>query len=138
MSFREKILWVAFITMVGGFGFYFLTLLTPIGKDASPDYYLGLLFLIIGLVVGSMLIATMILFIRNRSEITFKEDERDRNIHKAATQIAYYPLLLGVWASGALFHNGVSVPTMLNILMAVLVGAESIRLGYQIFLYRKA
>lgn len=138
MSFREKIIWVAFITMVGGFGFYFLTLLTPIGKDASPDYYLGLLSLIIALVIGSMSITTLILFIRNRSEVTFKEDERDHNIHKAATQIAYYPLLLGVWASAALFHNGVSTPTMLNILMAVLVGAESIRLGYQIFLYRKA
>lgn len=138
MSFREKMLWVAFVAMMGGFGFYFLTLLTPIGQNASPDYYLGLLFTIIGLTIGSMLVATIILFIRNRSEVTFKEDERDRDIHKAATQIAYYPLLLGVWASGALFHHGVSTPTMLNILLAVLVGAESIRLGYQIFLYRKA
>ncbi len=138
MSFREKILWVAFTAMMGGFGFYFLTLLTPIGKGASPEYYLGLLILVIGLTIGSMLIATVILFIRNRSEVIFKEDERDKDIHRAATQIAYYPLLLGVWCTGALFHHGISTPTMLNILLAVLVGAESIRLGYQIYLYRKA
>ena len=138
MSFREKMLWVAITAMGLGFGFYFVTLLSPIGENATADYYVGLLLSIIGITIGAMLIATLLLFLRDRSEVHFTEDERDRDIHKSGTQMAYYPLLLGVWGAGILYHHGVSTPTMLNALLAVIVSAEMIRLGYQIYLYRKA
>lgn len=138
MSFREKMLWVATTSMGLGFGFYFITLLTPIGNNATPDYYVGLLLSIIGVTIGAMIIATLFLFLRDRSDVYFTEDERDRDIHKSGTHMAYYPLLLGVWGSGLLYHHGASTPTMLNTLLAIIVFAEMIRLGYQIYLYRKA
>jgi len=137
MSFREKMLWVALTAMAGGFGFYFLTLLTPIGKDATPDYFVGLILIILGFVLASMTIAAIAMALRNRNEATWKEDERDRDIHRAGTQAAYYPLLLGVWATGVVFHHDFGITVTLNFLLAIVVMAEFIRLGWQIWLYRK-
>ena len=75
--------------------------------------------------------------IRTPAEANLKEDERDRSIHYRGTHYAYYPMVLGIWLCIGLIFAGYSTPTLLNTLLAVVVFAEMVRIGVQLYLYRR-
>lgn len=138
MSFREKIHWVAFIAMLLAFGWYFLTF--PWHAAASPAALWtagGMLIpLTIGIIVA-MTVATAIMAIRNRGEVHIAEDERDRTIHWYGTHLAYYPMVVGTWAGIGLIFAEAPPAILLNLLLAMVVISELLRIGSQIWLYRR-
>lgn len=139
MAFREKIHGVAFVTMLLAFGWYFLAF--PWRDAASPGALWtagGMLIpLTLGIIVA-MTVATAIMAIRNRSEVNLAEDERDRAIHWRGTHLAYYPMVVGTWACIGLIFTGAPPAILLNLLLAMVVLSELVRIGSQIWLYRRS
>ncbi len=135
MSFREKMHWASLVAILLGFGFYFFTLHTI--PHTSHDYYIGLLIGVIGFIIAVMTIAAIIFAIQNSKDAHARADERDRLIHMRGTHLAYYILVLGVWALAFAAHYGHGMFFLLNSMLFVLVLAECIRIGAQLYHYRK-
>lgn len=138
MSFREKIHWAAFIGIAGAFGWYFLTypwdiVSTPAGIGAIA----GMLVPVTIIIIVLMSVTAGYLAIRYPREANLKEDERERAIHLRGTHAAYYPLVIGSYGiMGALF-NHLSTALMINLLLAVIITAELVRVGVQLWIYRR-
>lgn len=138
MSFREKIHWVAFIGLVAGFGWFFLsypwaTANTRMGMLTSVwMLFPTTIIFLVPMIAGSAYFA-----IRTPKEANLKEDEREKSIHLKGTHAAYYPLVLGVWANIFAMINGLMYGWSVNILMATLVLSELVRVGAQLYYYRR-
>ena len=93
LSFQEKSLWLMFISLVGGFGFYLVAVLPTDAVDVMPHqvvlFVLAVVMLVIMQLVGHIVIAIM----DRRTET----DERDRLIELKATRNAAYVLATGVF-----------------------------------------
>ena len=138
MSFREKIHWVTLVTMIAAFGWYFLAY--PWGIAASPAGLwasAGMLLPVAIAIIVAMTIASAWMAIRTPAEANLKEDERDRSIHYRGTHYAYYPLVVGIWVNIFLIFWGIGQAQQLNLMIATLVVAELVRIGTQLFLYRR-
>lgn len=138
MSFREKIHWVTLVTMILAFGWYFLAY--PWQIVASPAGFWAAAGMLVPVTIGTiivMTIATACMAIRTPKEVDLKEDERDRSIHLKGTHYAYYPLVIGVWANIVALFWGVSAAAHLHLLLATVVLAELVRIGAQLYLYRR-
>ncbi|MEY3634674.1 MAG: hypothetical protein RLZZ61_1084 [Pseudomonadota bacterium] len=138
MSFREKIHWVAFLSLILGFGWYFLSYPWAVANTRAgmlTSVWMLIPTTIIFLV--PMVAGTVWFSIRTPKEANLKEDEREKTIHLKGTHAAYYPLVLGIWANIFALINGLSYGWSVNILMATLVSAELIRVGAQLYLYRR-
>lgn len=138
MSFREKIHWVTLVTMALAFGWYFLVYPwqvadSPAGVVASA----GMLVPVTILIIIVMTIATAFFAIQTPGEVSIKEDERDRTIHMHGTHFAYYPLVVGIWINIFLIFWGVGQARQLNLMIATLVAAELVRIGVQLFFFRR-
>lgn len=138
MSFREKIHWVAFVAIALAFGWYFLTLPSAIADGHAGLWAsAGLLLLpTLGIIIA-MTLATALLAIRNPREVTFAEDERDRHFHLRGTHLAYYPMVVGSWLCIGLIFGGTNEVILLRVLLAMVVLSELVRIGSQIWFYRK-
>jgi hypothetical protein len=138
MSFREKIHWVAFISLGLSFGWFFLSypwaiVNTPAGVAATA----GMLLPVTIAIIVSMSVVAAALAIKSPKEAHLKEDEREKTIHLKGTHMAYYPLVLGVWANlFAIFYH-ISAAGRLNLLIATVVIAELVRVGAQLYYYRR-
>jgi hypothetical protein len=97
----------------------------------------GLLVPVTIAIIVAMTVATAVLAIRNRAEVNAREDERDRSFHLRGTHYAYYPLVVGIWVNIFLIFWGVSQAQQLNLMLATLVAAELVRIGTQLYLYRR-
>lgn len=135
MSFREKMHWASLIAILLGFGFYFTTLHTV--PHTSHDYYIGLLIAIVGFIIVTMTVAAIIFAIQNSGDAHAKTDERDKLIHMRGTHAAYYALMLGAWGVTVAAHFGHGMFFLLNLLLAIIVVAESVRIGTQLYFYRR-
>ena len=138
MSFREKTHWVTLIVILAAFGWYFLQLHTVLphgpGNIAASG---GLLTGVTITIILAMSVVIGIIAAMNPREAHLKDDERDRAIHWRGTHYAYYPIVIGVWLCiGAIFY-GYSAATILHSLLAVVVLAEVVRIGSQLWLYRR-
>lgn len=136
MSFREKMHWAAFVGLAGAFGWYFLRypwsiVDTPAGVGAVA----GMLVMVTVIVAGLMIVTASFLAIRHPRDAHLKEDEREQNLHMRGTFAAYYPLVLGVYAVIIAVFNHVGGAALLNLLIAVVVFAELLRVGWQLWLY---
>ncbi|PZQ24002.1 MAG: hypothetical protein DI569_03070 [Sphingopyxis macrogoltabida] len=138
MSFREKIHWVAFVTMTLAFGWYFLRYPWQIADGrAGLAATAGMLVPVTIAIIAAMTVATALLAIRSPADVDLTEDERDRMFHRRGTHLAYYPLVLGVWATIVLIFWGAQPGLLLNLLLAAVVCAELVRIGSQILFYRR-
>ncbi|MEE9433781.1 MAG: hypothetical protein V3V15_06050 [Sphingorhabdus sp.] len=138
MLFREKIHWVTLFTMIVAFGWYFINYPWQVVDMKAGVWATGAMLLVtaIGIIIV-MTVATAFFAIRAPGEAHLKEDERDRVIHSRGTHLAYYPLVIGVWVNlGAAFY-GLSQAGQINLLLATVVLAELVRIGSQIYLYRR-
>ena len=138
MSFREKIHWVTLVTMAAAFGWY--SPASPWQAAAGPAAAWGTAGLLVPVTIAiivAMTVATAFLAIRNRAEVDIKEDERDRGFHMRGTHYAYYPLVVGIWINIFLIFWGVGQAQQLNMMIATLVLAELVRIGTQLYLYRR-
>jgi hypothetical protein len=138
MSFREKIHWVSFLSLFVAFGWYFLTYpWEVVGSPAGVLAVAGMLVPVTIIIIGVMAVTTAFFAIRTPKEVNLNEDERDRLIHIRGTHLAYYPLVVGVWANIIAMFYRLSVGEHLNLLIATVVIAELVRVGSQIFFYRR-
>jgi hypothetical protein len=138
MSFREKIHWAAFIGLVLGFGWYFISYPWEIvATDAGVGAVAGMLVPVTIIIIIVMTLTTAYFAIRTPTEVNIKEDERERTFHIRGTHLAYYPLVLGVWGNMIAMFYRLSVGEHLNLLIATVVIAELVRVGSQLYYYRR-
>jgi hypothetical protein len=138
MSFREKMHWVALVGLVLGFGWYFLSYPWGIANTQAGVWTaVGMLIPVTIIFLIPMIAGTAYFAVRTPKEANLKEDEREKVIHLKGTHAAYYPLVLGIWANVFALVNGLSFGWSVNILMATLVVAELIRVGAQLYYYRR-
>lgn len=138
MSFREKIHWSAFLALSIAFGWYFLSYpWEMVRTDAGVAAVAGMLVPVTILIIAVMSITAAYFAIRTPKEVNLKEDERERTFHIRGTHLAYYPLVLGVWANMIAMFYRLSVAEHLNLLIATVVIAELVRVGSQLFYYRR-
>lgn len=138
MSFREKLHWAAFLGIAGAFGWYFISYPWAIvGTRAGIGAVAGMLIPVTIIIVVIMTVVATTLAIRFPREAHLKEDERERDIHRRGTHAAYYPLVIGVYSILVAAFWGFSGAGLLNWVLAVVVVAELIRVGAQLWLYRR-
>lgn len=138
MTFREKTHWLAFFGLAIGFGWYFLAYpWDSAGTKAGMYASLGMLVPVTIIFLIPMIIGTAYFAIRSPKDANVKEDERERLIHMKGTHYAYYPLVLGGWFSIFAIVNGATYGLAINCLMATLVLAELVRIGVQLYFYRR-
>jgi hypothetical protein len=138
MSFREKIHWVALVGLLLAFGWYFLTYPWAIANTQAGVWAaVGMLIPVTIIFLVPMITGTAYFAIRTPKEANLKEDEREKTIHLRGTHMAYYPLVLGIWANVFFLINGIGFGYSVNILMATLVISEVIRVGAQLYYYRR-
>jgi hypothetical protein len=138
MSFREKIHWVALVSLILGFGWYFMSY--PWATANTRDGMLTSVWMLIPttlIFLVPMVIGSVWFAIRTPKEANLREDEREKMIHLKGAHAAYYPLVIGVWANIFALINGLNYGWSVNILMATLVSAELVRVGGQLYLYRR-
>ena len=133
LSFQEKSLWLMSVSLVVGFGFYFVTVLPTDAVDVMPHqvvlFVLAIVMLVIMQIVGHIVIA----IVDRRTET----DERDRLIELKGTRNAAYVLATGVFLAlcAALLTEGNFVFT--HVLLGFWVLAQLMEIGSQLFLYRR-
>ena len=133
VSFQEKSLWLMFVSLVVGFGFYFAMVLPAGAADVLPQqvvlFILAVVMLVVMQVVGHIVIAII-----DRRTTT---DERDRLIALKGTRNAGYVLATGVFLAlcAALVTDGNFVFT--HVLLASWVLAQLVEIGSQLVLYRR-
>lgn len=138
MSFREKTHWVAFTALLAGFGWYYVHYpWSELDQPAGLIVSAAMLSVATVIVLGLMTIAATIMAIRSPREANLSADERDRTIHWRGTHIAYYPLVVGVWANVIFIFYRPSPAAALNLLIGTVLVAELIRVGAQLWLYRR-
>ncbi|GAO77322.1 hypothetical protein SC1_00612 [Sphingopyxis sp. C-1] len=126
------------VTMILAFGWYFL--LYPwriVGSPAGVMATAGMLVPVTIAIIVAMTIATAFLAIRSPHEAEAREDERDRDFHLRGTHFGYYPLVIGIWINIFLIFWGIGQAEQLNLMIATLVVAELVRIGTQLYLYRR-
>jgi hypothetical protein len=133
LSFREKSLWLMFVTLIACFGFYFVTVLPPSAADVVPQqvvlFTVAVVLLVIMQIVGHILIA-----IADRRTDT---DERDRLIELKGMRNASYVLATGVFLAlcVAMTSDGNFVFT--HVLLGSWVLAQLVEIGSQLVLHRR-
>lgn len=138
MSFREKTHWAAFIGIFVAFGWYFIAypwqmVDTPAGVGAVA----GMLVPVTIIIIAVMAATAAFFAIRAPKEVHVKEDERERGIHLRGTHLAYYPLVLGCWANMIAIFYRFTPGVYLNMMIATVVLAELVRVGAQLYYYRR-
>lgn len=133
LSFREKSLWLMFVTLAAAFGFYFVTVLPPTAANVRPPqvilFFVAVVLLVILQIVGHVAIAIM-----DRRTDT---DERDRLIELKGARNASYVLATGVFIAlcAAMMTDGNFVFT--HLLLAFWVLAQLVEIGSQLVLHRR-
>jgi hypothetical protein len=133
LSFQEKSLWLMFVSLVGVFGFYFVTALPASAANVLPHqvvlFVLAVVMLVIIQIAGHIVIA----IVDRRSEM----DERDRLIALKGTRNGDFVLATGVFLAlcAAVLTNGNFVFT--HLLLGFWVLAQLVEIGSQLYLYRR-
>ena len=138
MAFNEKLHWASFLALIAAFGWYFSSypyqiIDTPAGVAAVA----GMLVPVTIIIVVVMTATAVFLAIRSPKDANMKGDERERNFHIRGTHLAYYPLVIGMWGNMIAMFYRLSVAEHLNLLIATIVVAELIRVGSQLYYYRR-
>ncbi len=133
LSFREKSLWLMFVTLAATFGLYFLIVLPPSAANVRPPqvilFVVAIVLLVIMQIVGHAVIAIM----DRRTD----SDERDRLIELKGTRNASYVLATGVFFAlcAAMVTDGNFVFT--HLLLAFWVLAQLVEIASQLVLHRR-
>ncbi|NJS13756.1 MAG: hypothetical protein HC788_02945 [Sphingopyxis sp.] len=138
MTFREKTNWVALVVMLIAFGWFFVQthLVLPRGDEHLAASGGLLIIITIGIIIAMSIIIGFIAA-RNPGEAHVSVDERERSIHWCGTHYAYYPAVIGMWSCIGLIFSGRDRVTLLYSLLGVVVFCEIIRIGAQLWLYRR-
>ena len=137
MTFREKIDWLSFAVILLGFAAYFWIFPYGVGSREGLAAQAGLLIALAIIFTIIMTIAATLLALMRPRDANAPADERDRTITRRASGLAYYALIVGLAGCFALAHLTRDLVLVLNAVLAAAVAAELLRLGTQIYLYRR-
>jgi hypothetical protein len=138
MTFREKTHWVALVVMLVAFGWFFIHAHTALPH--GPEHLAasgGLLLVATVTIIVAMSIIIGFIAARNPRDAHVAADERERSIHWRGTHYAYYPAVIGMWLCIWLIFSDHSRVTILYSLLGVVVLSELVRIGAQLWLYRR-
>ncbi len=135
MPFREKIAWISSISMAVIYGFYFWIVVRS-GEGMGAVHLGALLGTVIALVIVQVVLIAAAAALAPK-EAKAQRDERDRLIELRSTRVAYAALATSVVF--ACFFGAFEPPVIFNAnaLLFILVAAEIMRSGCQIFQYRR-
>jgi hypothetical protein len=133
LSFQEKSLWLLFVGLIVGFGFYFINIM-PINTVNVMPNQIGLFVLAVVILVIVQVLGHIVIAILDQRTDT---DERDQLIGLKGTRNAAYVLATGVFLAlcAALVTEGNFI--FMHVLLAFWVLAELVQIGSQLFLYRR-
>ncbi|MBS0398497.1 MAG: hypothetical protein JSR95_07455 [Proteobacteria bacterium] len=138
LTFREKSLWLLFVSLTLVFGLYFASALPAQVADIAPTNvmtFVGMLILLIAIqIVGHIVLA-----ISSRRELASRvqKDERDTLISLKSTRLASCILVAGVFCS---IWTALLVPgnfAFVHVLLAFWVLAQAAEILSQLILYRR-
>lgn len=135
MSFQEKSLWLMFVSLVGVFGYYFLTILPTDAVNVMPHQVVLFVLMVVVLVIMQIAGNIVIAIVDRHPDA--ETDERDNLIELKGTRNGAYVLATGVFFAlcAALVTRGNFLFT--HILLGFWVVAQLVEIGSQLFLYRR-
>lgn len=138
MTFREKITWLTLGGLLLAFGPYFFMLAKLgnwpwlIGPASAGLFMTVVILLTIGMTIGSILIA-----LSNVRDAERPSDERDREIARRASSIAYAVLIPALFFALGTLIFGLGQAVLVNAVLAAIVLAELVRCALEIRGYRR-
>lgn len=138
MSFQEKVRWIAFVTTLVIWGWYFTGVAVAIMAGEQEIGPLGgrlLLAAVVSLVIqvgGIIAVAAA-----NPKEATINPDERDLQIERRAITWAYHIMWVGLFGVVIGAYLGWNMLITLNAVMFVFLIAEIVRCSLEIAAYRR-
>lgn len=136
MPFKEKIAWIAVVTMTLVWGSYFGFMAATGGQLHGAVYMGGFIGAVIVQVI-LMVIASIVTAALAPKDAGAGSDERDKEISRRAYAIAYPVLLSLIVCVAACLHLGFTARDMAYGIMAAIVIAEIVHYGAQIVGYRQ-
>ena len=136
MPFKEKIAWIAVITMILVWGSYFGFMAATGGREPGSLYMAGFAGAVV-LQVILIIIASIVTAVMSPKDASASSDERDKEISRRAYAIAYPVLLSLVVCVAACLHLGFTARDMAYSIMGAIVIAEIVHYGAQIAGYRR-
>ncbi len=133
LSFREKSLWLLFVSLIVVLGFYFVRVLPSNAMNVRPDQVAMFVMVTVALVIVQIVGHVVIAIVDRRSET----DERDRLIELKGTRNGGYVLATGVFLAlcAALLTKGNFVFT--HVLLGFWALAQLVEVGSQLLLHRR-
>jgi len=139
MSFREKIVWAAFVTTLLVWGGYFVVVVLKITNGTGHDPSLFWLF-VGGTVAQAAMMAAVaaISALMAPGDAKAAPDERDRLLGQRASGVAYFVILVAIAAVIFWMHVGLRGTNVVFALIGVFILGETVRFGTKAIGYRMA
>jgi len=137
MSFQEKITWGMLGTTIVVYAYYFATVFEQAsnGPVADIDYQWLLVGTIITAIVISV-ISSIVIAVSNPAEAD-RTDERDRDIYRRASAIAFVTLSVLILGSLTLSMVNAEQFWIAQTILGALVVAHVVESGTRLFFYRR-
>jgi hypothetical protein len=137
MSFREKSVWISFLTILGVFVPFFWNSYRQFTGAISSRESVGTAFTLLTAFLVIEIVLHAVLAIRAPREARSPRDERERMIDLRATRVGFYVLLLGAMSAVGAVHLTRSAWAVSQVALLAVVVAELVRFGIQIVLFRR-
>jgi hypothetical protein len=138
MSFREKTAWIALISYVAVYGYYFWRIYGAIASGETETFHYGWLLTdsVIALVVIQIVLIILVAIFKPR-DAKQPRDELDKLIWLKATRVACAVVMAGAFSVAVAIALGAPAFYTANALFLVTVAAEVARSTGQIVQYRR-
>jgi hypothetical protein len=137
MSFREKSVWISFVSILLVFGAYFWNVARVLGGRVEyRAVYNASIGLLIAFVVMEIVLHLAVA-IPSPTEARAPRDERERLIEMRATRVAFQVLVVGALAGVGMLHVTRSTWVMAQVVLLAIVVAELVKFGGQILYFRR-
>jgi Na+/H+ antiporter NhaD/arsenite permease-like protein len=138
MTFNEKSRWIALLSNLGVWGWYFVTVGRALAAGAPDErYLLAMTIPVVILLTIITVVAHVVVAMLNPRDVRTDLDERERKIAADATRWAYSLLCIGIFGvivGSAFLWNTFFV---VNALLFVFIAAESTRYALELAAYRR-
>jgi len=137
VSFRERIVWTAFVTTLLVWGSYFAVVIVKAANGGTHDMLLFWLFVAATIAQAVMMGAVAaIAALMAPGEASAAPDERDRMLGQRASGVAYFVVLVAIVAVIVWMHVGLHGTDVIFALIGVFMLGEAVRFGSKAVGYR--
>lgn len=144
MTFREKTDWATLFAIIVGFGWYFMNVTAAYEAagsqlDGKAGLFASLALLLLATIIVTVLIIVplVIAAIRNPADADAPVDERERSFELRSMRTGFYLVHIGIVCVFVAAWMGYGLFILLNLLLAIVVLSEVVRLSHGLWLYRR-